>query len=64
MEMTPDIMIVIRNVKKARMIRTSSKYTEVLDEFFSNKYPIYHIFLKILGEIKVNGDDPRHNIFF
>ena len=60
--MTPDIMIVIRNVKKARMIRTSSKYTEVLDEFFSNKYPMYHIFLKI--KVNGDGDDPRHNIFF
>ena len=61
MEGTPSIMITIRKVRKARMIRTSSKYTEVRDEFFSNKYPIYHIFLKILGEIQVNIDDPRHH---
>ena len=39
MEGTPSIMITIRKVRKARMIRTSSKNTEVLDEFFLTNTP-------------------------
>ena len=57
MEMVPDTMITIRMI---RMIRTSSKYRDVLDDDFSTKDPMYHIFLKTLGNMQVNGVDPIH----
>ena len=57
MKMVPDTMFTIRMI---RMIRTFFKYRDVLDDYFSTKDPMYHIFLETLGNIQVNGDDPIH----
>ena len=59
MEMTPYIRIMIR---KIRMIRTSSKYRDILDDYFSTKDPMYHIFLETLGQIQFNEDGLRHHV--